>query len=98
VSKKLEQVFENMTIRGSPRNRSKKNDSSTNLDEWNSSVHRSPSPISGSMDKINKLRGIGNFEKNEKVNFERKESTIHQEQTLFASRNYLIQGKSFVFQ
>ena len=87
INKKLDQLFENITLRGSPHN------SSTNVAEWDSSIHRSPSPISGSMDKIKKLRGIGNLEydqgnKNPKNN----------DKTLFASRNYLIHGKSYCFQ
>ena len=87
INKKLDQLFENITLRGSPHN------SSTNIAEWDSSIHRSPSPISGSMDKIKKLRGIGNLEYDKE-----NKNPQNNDKTLFASRNYLIHGKSYCFE
>jgi len=66
--------------------------------EWNTNINRSPSPISNSFEKINKLKGILNtaysYENSEKNG---EESNKNKDQTLCASRNYLIQGKSFCF-
>ena len=74
--------------------------SSEDNDEWNSRIHRSPSPLSSSYEKINKLKGIMNnfINNNEIKNKDYKNANKKGDQTLFASRNYLVHGKSFCFQ
>lgn len=86
LNKQLEKDFENLKVQ-----------SSTNefSFEENFSIHRSPSPITGNLEKLDKLRGIGR-----EIIMENRDNLFEKNvcKTLFASRNYLTHGKSFVFQ
>lgn len=101
MNKQLISDFAQINLKANSDNNEKSDEKNKNDSFSSSFVNRSPSPINGNLDKINKLMGIGceirtDINNNKHSVFKKNDEKNNR--TLHASRNYLVNGKSSCFQ